>query len=82
MRCNGEVDDFTLAGYDLEELLGGGGGEVWRAREQATGELVALKRLRGSRRRRLDRAAAAGGRLACHGQARPCPTVARGRPRP
>jgi eukaryotic-like serine/threonine-protein kinase len=49
MRCNGEVDDFALAGYDLEELLGfGGGGEVWRARERSTGELVALKRLRGA----------------------------------
>jgi hypothetical protein len=49
MRCNGDVDDFALAGYDIEELLGfGGGGEVWRAREQATGQLVALKRLRGA----------------------------------
>jgi eukaryotic-like serine/threonine-protein kinase len=46
--CNGGVDDFTLAGYDVEELVGfGGSGEVWRARDSSTGEVVALKRLRG-----------------------------------
>ena len=42
------VDDFSLPGYDVEELVGfGGSGEVWRARDSATGKLVALKRLRG-----------------------------------
>jgi tRNA A-37 threonylcarbamoyl transferase component Bud32 len=41
------VDDFLLPGYDVEELVGlGGSGEVWRARERASGEWVALKRLR------------------------------------
>jgi hypothetical protein len=48
VRCNHSVDDFTLAGYDVEELVGfGGSGEVWRARDSSTGEVVALKRLRG-----------------------------------
>jgi eukaryotic-like serine/threonine-protein kinase len=43
------VDDFLLPGYDVEELVGfGGSGEVWRAREVASGELVALKRLRAA----------------------------------
>ncbi len=47
MRSNTGVERFTLPGYDVEELVGlGGSGEVWRAREQATGDLVALKRLR------------------------------------
>ncbi|HZV24936.1 MAG TPA: serine/threonine-protein kinase, partial [Acidothermaceae bacterium] len=42
------MDEFTLAGYDVEELAGfGGSGEVWRARDSSTGEVVALKRLRG-----------------------------------
>jgi hypothetical protein len=46
MRSNVIVDGFTLAGYDVEALLGfGGSGEVWCARELATGERVALKRL-------------------------------------
>ncbi len=45
MQCR--VDDFLLPGYDVEELVGfGGSGEVWRAREVASGEVVALKRLR------------------------------------
>ena len=49
MRCNVGVDDFSLPGYDVGELIGfGGSGEVWRARETATGEVVALKRLRGA----------------------------------
>lgn len=47
MRCNGGVDEFSLPGYDIEELVGfGGSGEVWRARDTSTGEVVALKRLR------------------------------------
>lgn len=38
---------WSLPGYDVEELLGvGGTGQVWRARERATGRVVALKRLR------------------------------------
>jgi eukaryotic-like serine/threonine-protein kinase len=37
----------ALPGYDVQELLGfGATGEVWRAVEQASGEQVALKRLR------------------------------------
>jgi hypothetical protein len=48
VRCNGGVDDFSLPGFDVEELVGfGGSGEVWRARDSSSGELVALKRLRG-----------------------------------
>jgi eukaryotic-like serine/threonine-protein kinase len=48
VRCNGDVDEFSLPGYDVEELVGfGGSGEVWRARDSSTGEVVALKRLRG-----------------------------------
>lgn len=36
-------------GYVVDELIGfGGSGEVWRARDETTGEVVALKRLRGS----------------------------------
>jgi eukaryotic-like serine/threonine-protein kinase len=47
VRCNDGVDDFTLPGYAVEELVGfGGSGEVWRARDSSTGEVVALKRLR------------------------------------
>ena len=38
---------WSLPGYDVQELLGfGATGEVWRAVELATGEPVALKRLR------------------------------------
>ena len=38
---------FALPGYDVQALLGfGATGEVWRARELATGDTVALKRLR------------------------------------
>ncbi|HEY5076799.1 MAG TPA: protein kinase, partial [Acidimicrobiia bacterium] len=49
MRWNAGVDDFLLPGYDIEELLGfGGSGEVWRAREVASGDRVALKRLRAA----------------------------------
>lgn len=41
------MERFTLDGYVVEELIGfGGTGEVWRGRETATGETVALKRLR------------------------------------
>lgn len=40
-------DLWELPGYDVLELVGfGATGEVWRAREVATGETVALKRLR------------------------------------
>lgn len=38
---------WTLPGYGVERLLGfGSTGEVWRARELDTGEVVALKRVR------------------------------------
>ena len=38
---------WSLPGYDVQALLGfGATGEVWRARELATGDTVALKRLR------------------------------------
>lgn len=38
---------WSLPGYDVQSLLGyGASGEVWRAVQQRTGELVALKRLR------------------------------------
>ena len=48
VRCTGGVDDFSLPGYHVEELVGfGGSSEVWRARDASTGEVVALKRLRG-----------------------------------
>jgi eukaryotic-like serine/threonine-protein kinase len=48
MRWNGRVTDFSLPGYDIVELLGfGGSGEVWRARERASGDVVALKRVHG-----------------------------------
>lgn len=40
---------WTLPGYDVRALIGSGaGGQVWRAREIATGEDVALRRLVGS----------------------------------
>jgi eukaryotic-like serine/threonine-protein kinase len=48
LRCNTGVDDFRLPGYDIDELLGfGGSGEVWRALERSSGDVVALKRLHG-----------------------------------
>jgi hypothetical protein len=38
---------WSLPGYDVQALLGfGANGEVWRARELASGDTVALKRLR------------------------------------
>ena len=38
---------FHVPGYAVAELIGfGGSGEVWRARHEASGEMVALKRLR------------------------------------
>lgn len=41
------ADLWQLPGYDVLELVGfGATGEVWRARETATGDTVALKRLR------------------------------------
>jgi hypothetical protein len=66
MRSNTDVETFSLPGFDIEQLLGfGGTGEVWRGRELATGELVALKRLRvgedemdAESQRQLRRAAA------------------------
>jgi hypothetical protein len=56
--------DLAVPGYDVVELLGfGSGGEVWLAREQATGAPVALKRLHAdadlAARDRLRREAAA-----------------------
>ena len=40
-------DVWSLPGYDVQSLVGfGATGEVWRARELATGDTVALKRLR------------------------------------
>ena len=58
---------WTAPGYEVVQLLGfGASGEVWLARESATGEPVALKRLRTPRdlvaRDRLRREAAV---LAC-----------------
>lgn len=61
--------EFVLAGYEIAELIGfGPTGEVWRAREVATGETVALKRLRPQAmavvdqlRREAEEVAAAGG---------------------
>lgn len=55
--------DLLVPGYDVVELLGfGSGGEVWLAREHATGASVALKRLRAdadiAARDRLRREAA------------------------
>jgi eukaryotic-like serine/threonine-protein kinase len=38
---------WALPGFDVQQLIGyGGSGEVWRAVETATGDVVALKRLR------------------------------------
>ena len=37
---------FAVPGFEIDRLVGvGGSGQVWRAREQATGDIVALKRL-------------------------------------
>ena len=47
MQSRPVTEPFHLPGYDVEAMLGfGATGEVWRARERASGELVALKRLR------------------------------------
>lgn len=41
------AEPWSLPGYDVRELIGyGATGEVWRAVELATGDVVALKRLR------------------------------------
>lgn len=41
------TEAWAVPGYDVQELLGfGATGEVWRARSLASGELVALKRVR------------------------------------
>jgi hypothetical protein len=66
MAVFGRLDAMTemhLAGFDAVELLGyGSGGEVWLARDRATGRPVALKRLRAgadlAARDRLRREAA------------------------
>ena len=43
----GAGQPWSLPGFDVQELLGyGATGEVWRAVDVATGEVVALKRLR------------------------------------
>jgi serine/threonine protein kinase len=43
----GVTEVWALSGYDVQALIGyGATGEVWRARELATGTMVALKRLR------------------------------------
>lgn len=43
----GVAEVWALPGYDVQALIGyGATGEAWRARELATGEMVALKRLR------------------------------------
>ncbi len=57
------MTEGPLSGFDTVELLGyGSGGEVWLARERATGLPVALKRLRAgadlAARDRLRREAA------------------------
>ena len=57
------MSEMTVPGYDVVELLGfGSGGEVWLALEVATGDAVALKRLRAdadlAARDRLRREAA------------------------
>lgn len=50
---------WTLPGYGVERLIGfGSTGEVWRAHELATGDVVALKRLRVGAPALADRAAA------------------------
>lgn len=44
---DGSTGIWTLPGYDVQALVGfGATGEVWAARAVATGEVVALKRLR------------------------------------
>src|SRR4051794_6182451 len=63
------VEKLTVPGYDAEALLGRGAhGEVWRARETATGDVVPLKRVRVGdeppARDRLRREAALLGALA------------------
>jgi serine/threonine protein kinase len=59
------VERFELDGYVVEELLGfGATGEVWRAREVATGEPVALKRLRPRGATAVDRIRREAGLLA------------------
>jgi hypothetical protein len=59
------VERFALEGYVVEELIGfGGTGEVWRAREVATGETVALKRLRARGAAAADRLRREAGLLA------------------
>lgn len=43
----GVSEPWSLPGYDVQAMIGfGATGEVWRARETATGDTVALKRLR------------------------------------
>jgi hypothetical protein len=45
------MSDWEVPGHDVLELLGyGSTGEVWRARERSSGQLVVLRRLAGSDR--------------------------------
>ncbi|MDP9394669.1 MAG: protein kinase [Actinomycetota bacterium] len=68
-RTSGTGDDdgasFSLPGFEVVELLGyGGSAEVWLGRELATGDPVALKRVRAATPAALDRIKREAGLLA------------------
>ena len=51
-----QMSEWTVPGYEALELLGfGASGELWRARERASGELVALRRITGGDREAVAR---------------------------